>query len=128
MRFPVEKRDIGDGWLLTCRGKNRQDPLQLSSVQLKRENLICRILGSGNLLGPLGILSNELKSPNQIFPEKRQESSNDIIHKSILNNISELLLNARKHDCWVEGYGGVGMVSLCHTYVQKNSKLMLFFI
>ena len=110
MHIPVEKRDIGDGWLLTCRGKNGQEPLQLSSVQLKRDNLVCKVLGSGNLLGPLGVTPNQTSVTNKKRASKENEREN-FTHNSILNNICDLLLNASKHNCWVEGYGGVGVVS-----------------
>jgi hypothetical protein len=41
MSIPVEKRDLGDGWVLTCRGENGGD-LTLSDVNIKRENLTCQ--------------------------------------------------------------------------------------
>ena len=41
MSIPVEKRDLGDGWMITCRGEDGGD-LTLSDVNIKRENLICQ--------------------------------------------------------------------------------------
>ena len=49
MSIPVEKRDLGDGWVLTCRGEDGGD-LTLSDVNIKRENLICQ--GMWELLIP----------------------------------------------------------------------------
>lgn len=40
MSIPIEKRDISDGWVLTCRGKNGGD-LKLSDVRIEKENLTC---------------------------------------------------------------------------------------
>ena len=41
MSIPIEKRDLGDGWVLTCRGEDGGD-LRLSDVSIKRENLTCQ--------------------------------------------------------------------------------------
>jgi hypothetical protein len=41
MSIPVEKRDLGDGWVLTCRGEDGGD-LTLTDLVVKRENLVCQ--------------------------------------------------------------------------------------
>jgi hypothetical protein len=43
MSIPVEKRDLVEGWVLTCRGEDGGD-LTLSDVTVKRENLVCQIM------------------------------------------------------------------------------------
>jgi hypothetical protein len=41
MSIPVEKRDLTDGWILTCRGADGGD-LKLTDLTIKRENLTCQ--------------------------------------------------------------------------------------
>ena len=41
MSIPVEKRDLTDGWVLTCRDADGGD-LTLTDLTIKRENLICQ--------------------------------------------------------------------------------------
>ena len=41
MSIPVEKRDLADGWVLTCRGADGGD-LTLTDLSIKRENLTCQ--------------------------------------------------------------------------------------
>jgi hypothetical protein len=41
MSIPVEKRDLGDGWTLTCRGADGGD-LTLTDLKLRTENLYCQ--------------------------------------------------------------------------------------
>lgn len=41
MSIPIEKRDLGDGWMLTCRGEDGGD-LTLTDLVVKRENLVCQ--------------------------------------------------------------------------------------
>lgn len=41
MSIPVEKRDLADGWVLTCRGADGGD-LTLTDLSIKRENLSCQ--------------------------------------------------------------------------------------
>eukprot|EP00814_Leptocylindrus_danicus_P003565 CAMPEP_0116005884 /NCGR_PEP_ID=MMETSP0321-20121206/1417_1 /TAXON_ID=163516 /ORGANISM="Leptocylindrus danicus var. danicus, Strain B650" /LENGTH=511 /DNA_ID=CAMNT_0003474369 /DNA_START=112 /DNA_END=1647 /DNA_ORIENTATION=- len=118
MHIPIEKRDIGDGWILTCRGMNGKD-LQLSAVQLKRDNLVCRILGSSNLLAPLELRTNDISSIENVKSMDIDGACKldkvDDSQVSILDSIRELLLNAQRHECWEEGTGGVG--------VKPSSKL-----
>jgi len=41
MSIPLEKRDLADGWILTCRGADGGD-LKLTDLAIKRENLTCQ--------------------------------------------------------------------------------------
>ena len=41
MSIPVEKRDLADGWVLTCRGADGGD-LKLTDLIIRRENLTCQ--------------------------------------------------------------------------------------
>jgi hypothetical protein len=112
MSIPIDKRDLGDGWVLTCHGKDGGD-LTLSDVNIKRENLVCQIMGGDSLFFPMfadddadsvaGASSDAMPSSN--------DAPNGHIEESILDNIRELLLNAQKHGCWKTGVGGVGKVS-----------------
>mmetsp|Transcript_4391 Transcript_4391/g.12591 ORF Transcript_4391/g.12591 Transcript_4391/m.12591 type:complete len:417 (+) Transcript_4391:53-1303(+) len=52
MSIPVEKRDLGDGWVITCRGADGGD-LMLSDVNIKRENLTCQIMGGDTIFFPM---------------------------------------------------------------------------
>ena len=41
MSIPIERRDIGEGWVLTCRGQNGDD-LRLSDVSVEKKKLYVR--------------------------------------------------------------------------------------
>lgn len=41
MSIPVEKRDLVDGWVLTCRGEDGGD-LTLTDLVVRREDLVCQ--------------------------------------------------------------------------------------
>lgn len=108
MSIPIERIDVSDGWVLTCRDKDGGH-LSLSDIVWSKENLVCRILGSGNLFA-----SGESLSPSiseGIMPYSNEESlveeEQEIEEVSILDHIKELLLNAQKHGCWKPGRGGV---------------------
>jgi hypothetical protein len=65
MSIPVEKRDLADGWVLTCRGADGGD-LKLTDLSIKKENLTCQggsvlvmALAYLNLVPALTFLSNE---------------------------------------------------------------------
>ena len=112
MSIPVERRDLGDGWVLTCRGENGGD-LTLSDVCIKRENLICRVLGGESIFFPMfGDASNDSTDNESLASEHfaldipRQVPSTT--ECTILDQIRELLLNAEMHGCWQSGTGGVG--------------------
>ena len=52
MSIPIEKRELQDGWVLTCRSKDGGD-LLLSDVSVLRENLLLSVLGSENVFHPI---------------------------------------------------------------------------
>ena len=52
MSIPVERRELNDGWVLTCRGESGGD-LTLSDVIIKRENLCCQVLGGETMFFPM---------------------------------------------------------------------------
>jgi hypothetical protein len=99
----VERRDLGDGWVLTCHGEDGGD-LTLSEVKIQRENLVCQILGGDSLFFPMfgdddaDVASNVSAS----FPAPSQNED------SILDHIRTLLLQAQSYGCWKPGVGGVG--------------------
>lgn len=77
MSIPIERREIGEGWVLTCRDKDGQD-LRLSDVQVNQENLVCEVLGGDNILSPMFELKKRKRdasaggglaetAPNEIF-------------------------------------------------------------
>mmetsp|Transcript_6663 Transcript_6663/g.16239 ORF Transcript_6663/g.16239 Transcript_6663/m.16239 type:complete len:905 (+) Transcript_6663:2-2716(+) len=115
--IPVEKRDLGEGWTLTCRGAGGGD-LTLTELVIKRENLTCQVLGGDSLLFPAAAatldelenvptteLSNFLDSPlSQSMP---QSPITAIEETSILNVIKEIIINAQKDGCYNTGEGGV---------------------
>lgn len=101
----MEKRELGDGWVLTCRGEDGGD-LTLSDVNIKRENLVCQIMGGDTLFFPLfGDDDAEILSTDPL------SSSNDDVDRhveeSILDQIRVLIINAHKYGCWRPGFGGV---------------------
>jgi hypothetical protein len=105
LSIPVEKRELSDGWVLTCRGEDGGD-LTLSDVHIKRENLVCQIMGGDTLFFPrFGADDIETLSVDQT------SSTNDDVgmhvEESVLDQIKELIINAQKFGCWKPGYGGV---------------------
>jgi hypothetical protein len=132
MSIPVEKRDLGDGWVLTCRGENGGD-LTLSDVNIKRENLICQGMSTKRCVyRPKGVVAHRVFFYSTVmggdtifFPMLSREDDTDCksvassaattmpargptVETSILDHIRDLLLNAQQHGCWQEGIGGVG--------------------
>ena len=90
MSIPIERRDIGEGWVLTCRGENGDD-LRLSDVSVEKENLICIVLGSGNLLSPVMEHIQELKSIDPHFCTQNDKTidpdENGDIEVSVLDHV-----------------------------------------
>jgi len=99
MKIPVERREI-EGFLLTCRGKDGRD-LSLSNVKIKREHMICQVMGSENLLSPM----TPVDSMNSVHSKIPSESH---VKNSVLDDVKQLLLSAQAHGCWSSGTGGVG--------------------
>ena len=120
MSIPVERRDLGDGWVLTCRGEDGGD-LTLSDVKIQRENLVCRILGGDSLFFPM-FSDDDLEIASTVStasaPVRKIESDGE---DSILDHIRVLLLQAQKYGCWKVGVGGVGQVSVpCHALCSSR--------
>jgi hypothetical protein len=109
MSIPVERREIGEGFVLTCRGEDGND-LTLTDVNIRRENLVCQILGGDSLFFPMFAGDdNDTSSrpPNAAVLGVRS----DVEEESVLDHIRVLLLQAQSYDCWKEGIGGVSQVS-----------------
>jgi len=114
MSIPVEKRDLGDGWVLTCHGEDGGG-LTLSDVNIKRENLVCQVMGGDTLFFPM-FASEEADHvardiPTEI-PGGIPPPSAPHEEESILDHIRVLLVNAKHYNCWEAGVGGVGVVSV----------------
>ena len=108
--IPVEKRDLIDGWVITCRGEDGGD-LTLSDVSVKKENLVCQIMGGDALFFPMfGDESEEdvLLSDDVLVKSPRNKVSSTVIEESVLDHIREMLLQAQRFGCWEAGVGGVG--------------------
>jgi len=119
MSIPIERRELGDGWVLTCRGKDGGD-LALSDVAIEREKLVCQVMGSDNVLSSLRRSDDNHQQREPIrSPSSRKIKKKPSIHEiddkasasvevSILDDLRELLLNAEYHGCWGAGVGGIG--------------------
>jgi hypothetical protein len=110
MSIPVERRALGDGWVLSCHGEDGGD-LTLSDVSIKRENLTCQILGGDSFFFPMfgddevdALSIGSGGSGSLGTPECKEES--------ILDHIREMIIQAQQHGCWQAGVGGVGQVCL----------------
>ena len=109
MSIPVERRELGDGWLLSCHGEDGGD-LTLSDVSIQRENLVCQIIGGDSLFFPMFsdgdtevVAQSNARSepsPAKAIPFTQEES--------VLDHIREMIQQAQRHGAWVEGVGGVG--------------------
>lgn len=108
MSIPVEKRDLADGWVLTCRGADGGD-LTLTDLSIKRENLTCQVLGGDTLFFPMlgndddeseSVVSAPVSTVAEPFEPSRSETS-------VLDHIRGMLLKAQQFGCWEEGLGGV---------------------
>ena len=110
MSIPIEKRDIGEGWVITCCGRLGED-LTLSNVSIRKENLVCKVLGSGNVLSPVIGEVKEDKTQNLSYSMSNNTSfisdENGNVEVSILDHVGELIRNAQRHGCWKSGIGGV---------------------
>jgi hypothetical protein len=122
MSIPVEKRELGDGWVLSCHGSDGGG-LTLTDVTIRRENLVCQIMGGDTLFFPMFNDNNETlyhDSTTESFPAPTESlsSCNGNIRcdtfttdeESVLDHIKILLLNAQKHGCWKVGFGGICQV------------------
>lgn len=120
MSIPVEKRELGDGWVLSCHGSDGGG-LTLTDVTIRRENLVCQIMGGDTLFFPMFNDNNENlyhDSNTESFPEPTESLSScnanirceKAEEESILDHIRILLLNAQKYGCWKVGLGGISQV------------------
>ena len=108
--IPVEKRDLMEGWVLTCRGEDGGD-LTLSDVSVKKENLVCQIMGGDALFFPMfgdDVDDDEILSDEDMGDSPRNKVSSTVIEESVLDHIREMLLQAQRFGCWEAGVGGVG--------------------
>lgn len=119
MSIPVEQRDLVDNWVITCRSEDGGD-LTLSGVSLKRENLTCHVMGGESVFFQKLpgdeeetncneveiVLSDDLDTSFSYTPEPSE--SLEPIEISVLDQIRDLILSARRHGCWNSGVGGVG--------------------
>jgi len=104
MSIPVERREIGEGWVLTCRDKGGGD-LRLSDVSIEREYMTCNVIGSGNVFSPVDLIQEGvMSSPSWLSPSFEDDCS---IEVSILNDIADLIQNAQQHGSWQPGTGGI---------------------
>ena len=118
LSIPVERRELGDGWVLTCHGQNGGD-LTLSDVKIKRKNIVCQVLGGDSLFLPLfdAIDDTDKSVAGSVgsltsaggAPEDHEEIEH--MEQSILDHIKDMILQAQRHGCWTVGIGGVGHVS-----------------
>jgi hypothetical protein len=116
MSIPIERRDIGEGWVVTCRGRNGKD-LTLSHVNIEKENLLCQVLGGDNvlLLDDCKVEDNTVIS-SFISESKLSSDENGNVEVSILDHVAELIRNAQSHDCW-----DVGTMKSDSPYVSGSS-------
>jgi hypothetical protein len=105
--IPIEKREVGEGWVLTCRGRNGND-LTLSNVGFEQDNLLCKVLGSHNVLGLDEVDLAPKQSMDSLMKDSALESDKDgNIEISILDHVAEMIRNAQKHGCWDVDVGSI---------------------
>lgn len=107
MSIPIEKIELQDGWLLTCRGKGGGD-LRLSDISVARENLLCRVVGSDNVFHPTTGKSSYVGASNHESPRHKVSPIVDAEEEStVLNDILDLIISAKSHGNWVAGVGNL---------------------
>jgi hypothetical protein len=117
MSIPVEKRELGEGWVLSCNGEDGGG-LTLTDVTIKRENLVCQIMGGDTLFFPM-FAESEPESATRTMPKSEADPAamdadspvEEQGEESVLDHIKMLILNAQRHGCWTAGVGGVCQVS-----------------
>jgi len=108
MSIPIERRELQDGWVLTCLSKDGGD-LRLSDLSVLRENLLLSVLGSDNVFHPLSGEDNYIGSPRK----KSSDSGSFYLtddeeeEESVLDEVRELILSAQTHGAWIAGVGGL---------------------
>ena len=116
MSIPVERREINESWVITCRGRNGKD-LTLSNIGLEQDNIFCKVFGSQNVFGLDDIDLQKRQSMDSVMKGSTFNSDEvGNIEISILDHVAELIRNAQRHDCWDvddvdEGYFASGILS-----------------
>ncbi len=111
MSIPVDQRDLGDNWVITCRSESGGD-LKLSDICMKRENLVCRVMGSETIVLPMSHRDDHQFGDEVeiVLKEDSVRSGQcDELEMSIIHQIRELLERAQRYGCWQPGLGGVGV-------------------
>ncbi|GKY95686.1 hypothetical protein MPSEU_000529600 [Mayamaea pseudoterrestris] len=104
LSIPVEKRELGEGFVLTCRGHDGSD-LTLSDVVIRRENLVCRILGGDSLFFPM--IGDESSATCSSNPSQVNQGVG-LDEEDVLAHIRKLLAQAQSYGCWTSGVNGIG--------------------
>jgi hypothetical protein len=101
-------------WFLEYSTKSNQVLDIVLSLQIKRRNLVCQILGGDSLFFPM-FADDDADSMSSTSPSfavaPTTEVSRSHLDESILVHIRDLILNAQEYGCWKEGVGGIGQVS-----------------
>lgn len=101
--------------MLTCHGQDGGD-LTLSDLVMKRENLVCQVMGGDALFLPIFGEDDADKSVAAFAVSLASGSdvseSSERVEESILDHIREMILQAKRHGTWTVGIGGVGEVRL----------------
>jgi hypothetical protein len=100
------------GWVLTCRGVDGGD-LRLSDVNIRRKNLVCRVMGDAIYFPMFSDDDTEFASPATSFDEDLappRRAPSGCIEESVLDDIRDMLMQAQRYGCWKAGIGGVGQV------------------
>lgn len=107
MSVPVERRDLGDGWIISCHGKEGGG-LTLTDVTIRRDNVVCQIMGGDTLFFPMfDEEAEESTTDGAVIPEQTHRDD----EQCVLVHIRDLLLNAQQEGVWTRGIGGVSKVS-----------------
>ena len=109
MSFPIERVELQDGWVLTCRSKDGGD-LRLSDLGVLRENLLLTVFGSDNLFEPMSGEESYIGSSPRPAPSFSVGSNLTDDHdeeESIIDEVKELILSAQSHGAWAAGVGGL---------------------
>ena len=111
MSIPIEKRELQDGWVLTCRSKDGGD-LRLSDLSVLRENMLLSVFGSDNVFHPLsGSYKYAGTQQKSISLSVSSDLTDDVEgEESVLDEVRQLILSAKMHGAWIAGVGGLKMV------------------
>ena len=88
--------------------------LTLSDVKIKRKNLVCQVLGGDSLLLPLFDAIDDTDKSVAESVGSNLAGDHEVVERveeSILDHISEMILQAQRHGSWTVGIGGVSHVS-----------------